>query len=222
MAENCGLHRVDYVPREPLFLGSCSINHANKNILTLRRFSHFDLSDVWLAAMAARLSCAQLLTFCFFVVTAAAAAINITLTVPSGTSNHGNPSLLCTPIQWTDIVVFFLGNYVAHAATVHSFHGESAAMKVLNTFSALLFPGFALFRGLAVISSLAVFGKSELEIAARAGALGVVVRSKDWRPAAGDIVEHAVFRQSPEQTSSHGEKNSMVFIPEVQRISLSD
>jgi hypothetical protein len=57
----------------------------------------------------------------FFAVTVGAAAINVTLSLPPGTSNHGDPNLICTPVSWIDIITFFLGNYVAHAATVSSF-----------------------------------------------------------------------------------------------------
>ena len=35
---------------------------------------------------------------------------NITITVPQGTTNHGNQKLLCTPSKWTDIATFFLAN----------------------------------------------------------------------------------------------------------------
>ncbi|KAM5520282.1 hypothetical protein FOXYSP1_18706 [Fusarium oxysporum f. sp. phaseoli] len=40
--------------------------------------------------------------------------------LPPGTSNHSNPNIICFPAKWSDIAIFFLGNYVAHAATVLS------------------------------------------------------------------------------------------------------
>jgi hypothetical protein len=40
--------------------------------------------------------------------------INITISVPEGTSDHGNPNLLCTPTKWLDVLVFFFANYLAH------------------------------------------------------------------------------------------------------------
>src|SRR2546423_328016 len=51
---------------------------------------------------------------------------NITITVPNGTTDHGDPHLLCLPAKWSDIALFFFGNYLAHAATVKSLPGEPA------------------------------------------------------------------------------------------------
>lgn len=50
---------------------------------------------------------------------------NSTLPLPPGTTNHGNPKLICLPTKWTDVIVFFLGNYVAHAATIRLEPGMS-------------------------------------------------------------------------------------------------
>src|SRR2546429_9111725 len=65
---------------------------------------------------------------------------NITITAPDGTSNHGDPRLLCTPTRWSDIMIFFLGNYVAHAATVKPLPGEPTLHLLFNQLFALLFP----------------------------------------------------------------------------------
>lgn len=43
---------------------------------------------------------------------------NMTILAPQETSDHGDPRILCTPTRTTDVASFFLGNYVAHAATV--------------------------------------------------------------------------------------------------------
>ncbi|KAE9380794.1 hypothetical protein N431DRAFT_552886 [Stipitochalara longipes BDJ] len=129
-----------------------------------------------------------------FVTSAAAAAINITITVPEGTTNHGNKNLLCTPTSWTDIVVFFLGNYVAHAATVPSFHGESWIQPAVDRGHAVLAPGYGLFRGICMLLTLAIFGKSELEVASRAQAIFMVTRGDDWKPQDGDVIPNSLLR----------------------------
>jgi hypothetical protein len=72
---------------------------------------------------------------------------NITLTVPDGTSTDGDPNLLCTPTRWTDIIIFFLGNYVAHAATAITLPGERWEVAALTAIGALLFPTSGVFRG---------------------------------------------------------------------------
>jgi hypothetical protein len=87
---------------------------------------------------------------------------NITLTVPDGTSTHGKPNLLCTPTRWTDIVIFFLGNYVAHhahAATAISLPGEKWDMKALTAMGPLLFPTSGIFRGADTYSLLLSEGR---------------------------------------------------------------
>ncbi|PMD52780.1 uncharacterized protein K444DRAFT_542740 [Hyaloscypha bicolor E] len=119
---------------------------------------------------------------------------NITFTVPDGTSTHGEPNLLCTPTQWTDIIFFFLGNYVAHAATAITLPGERWQVAVATAAGALFFPTSGVFRGIARITSFAVFGKNDIYTAARAGALCMVVRSRDWRPNAGDEAQYALCR----------------------------
>jgi hypothetical protein len=45
-----------------------------------------------------------------------------------------------------------------------------------------------------MIKSFAKFGKTDLHTAARAGALCMVVRSRDWRPKAGDEAQYGVCR----------------------------
>ncbi|MCJ1427915.1 hypothetical protein MMC29_005821, partial [Sticta canariensis] len=101
---------------------------------------------------------------------------NGNVTLPVGVSNHGDPNLLCSPAKWTDIVIFFLGNYFAHAATIRSSPGDSIYVSTINAVSALFFPASGIRRGLAGVFSLAKFGRTDLQIAARAGALCSVVR----------------------------------------------
>ncbi|KAF2676641.1 hypothetical protein K458DRAFT_321640, partial [Lentithecium fluviatile CBS 122367] len=133
------------------------------------------------------------------VLTSAATALplqNITLPLPVGTSNHGTPGLLCTPTKWTDIALFFLFNYVAHAATVLTRPGERSDDSVVSVIGCLLFPVMGLYRGIEAIFSGAVFvKKDDLRKAARSGALCMVVRGNDWRPVGGEEVGGAVFRR---------------------------
>src|SRR6187549_2753147 len=50
-------------------------------------------------------------------------------------------NLLCRPARWTDVIVFYLANYVTHAATVISRPGERPGLVVLGILTAILFPG---------------------------------------------------------------------------------
>lgn len=120
----------------------------------------------------------------FFIITsvctlvaAETALTNITITVAEGTTNHRDPRLLCRPTRWTDIMVFYLGNYIVHAATTTSLPGESPCDRLVAICCALLFPSSSVVRAMNAILSHPVSGKHDLETAARAGALCTVIRN---------------------------------------------
>ncbi|PVH91721.1 hypothetical protein DM02DRAFT_663687 [Periconia macrospinosa] len=75
-------------------------------------------------------------------VSANAALKNITLSLPEGTTDHGDPGLLCTPTKWTDLFTFFLGNFAAHAASIKFLPGERGVDMVPTIILSLLFPAF--------------------------------------------------------------------------------
>lgn len=101
--------------------------------------------------------------------------------LPPGLSNHGNPDLICRQTRWSDYLVFFLGNYVAHAATLVSRPGDSMFAGILNIIMALLFPVTGVRRGFGALSTFAVRpGSSDLRQAARAGALCQVVLNREY------------------------------------------
>jgi hypothetical protein len=121
---------------------------------------------------------------------------NITNTTSSGALN--NDGLNCVPASWTDIASFFVGNYFAHAATVKLYPGESTLPTLLALVCSLLFPASGLLRGLNGIVRHARFRKknpkSDYQTAAAAGALCMVVRTKSWRPCAGDKILDVILR----------------------------
>lgn len=103
--------------------------------------------------------------------------------LPPRAFNHGDPRLLCTPTTLKDIVLVFSANYLAHVATVKLVPGARMSSIILTSLYALVFPYSGLTRGLESIFRRAVFSKTDLEMAAQAGALCIVVRSHDWYPA---------------------------------------
>ncbi|KAH6677092.1 hypothetical protein B0J14DRAFT_583468 [Halenospora varia] len=132
-----------------------------------------------------------------------ASLVSINITVPNGTTTHGNPHLICPPATWVNIFVFFLGNYFAHAGTVTTRPGASMMEGVSVIVLALLFPATGLYRGCTMIynaiscDSLPKFTRwifhlrdieeensiqKELRTAARAGALCTLRRTKRWLP----------------------------------------
>ncbi|ORY02673.1 hypothetical protein BCR34DRAFT_605506 [Clohesyomyces aquaticus] len=138
---------------------------------------------------------------------------NFTVSLPEGTRNHGNPRLICTPTEWTDVATFFLGNYITHALTVVILPGEEPLSYITNALRSLLFPAFGAYRGLRAISvgymtlrklvkrgwprgtpfkrlfHAETWEENELQIARRSGALCMIVRSSEWEPMDGDEIQ---------------------------------
>ncbi|CZR56266.1 uncharacterized protein PAC_06154 [Phialocephala subalpina] len=127
---------------------------------------------------------------------------NITIPLPNGTSNHGTPGLLCTPTRWTDIVIFYLANYAAHAVTTRSLPGEGNSSVAMTVVIALFFPAAGAFRGILGIVSLAIFRSNDLEKAARAGALCMVIRTPEWKPQDRDKLHNTILRLPLPESSS--------------------
>jgi hypothetical protein len=113
----------------------------------------------------------------------ATASENFTLIVPNGTTNHGDPNLLCTPTTWSSSFIFFAANYIAHAITVKQVPGEDLVQYSFAILAAVFYPYVGLGRGLESIFRRAIFYRSDaIKMATRAGALCIVVRSRSWKP----------------------------------------
>ncbi|KAH8585885.1 hypothetical protein B0O99DRAFT_705576 [Bisporella sp. PMI_857] len=135
---------------------------------------------------------------------------NITITVPEGTSNHGDPDILCVPSKWTDIFLFYAVNYLAHAVTVKAFPGEKLEETAYDIAMAFIYPYSGLLRGIEAITRRAAWCRgNELQRAARAGALCVVVRNSAWQPLNGQIVSGCEICKAPDYSNRE--------IPAVQR-----
>ncbi|PQE27883.1 pogo transposable element protein [Rutstroemia sp. NJR-2017a BBW] len=127
---------------------------------------------------------------------------NVTIPLPVGTSNHGTPGLLCNPATWFDVLTFYLVNYAAHAVTTRSLPGERRYSLTRTIMMALFFPAAGAFRGILGIASLAVLQKTDLEKAASAGALCMVIRTPEWKPHRGDKLCNTIIRGPLRKSSS--------------------
>ena len=85
-----------------------------------------------------------------------------------------NCRVLCKPAKWTDVAVFYIGNYLARAATVRSRPGQTSLFSFSIMLLVLLYPTTGLVPGIEDTCRLAVLGKTPLQEAARAGALFMV------------------------------------------------
>jgi hypothetical protein len=139
---------------------------------------------------------------------------NVTVLLPVGTSYHGPPGLLCTPATWTDVFIFYVVNYAAHAVTTRSLPGEQRYSVARTIMMALFFPAAGAFRGILGIASLAVLRSTCLEKAASAGALCMVIRTPEWKPQHNDELYNTIVRrplQKPESSSqSHNINKDMI------------
>ncbi|KDR76181.1 hypothetical protein GALMADRAFT_225856 [Galerina marginata CBS 339.88] len=132
----------------------------------------------------------EVLSFPFFVSahplnTSALAPTPTTNTwLPEGATNHGDPKLICTSASWFTVASFILANYVAHAATTHTFPGERLQHQLMAMLTSMMYPGAGVVRGLTGIARgiLALRGRTELQVAAAAGALCMLIRTEDWTP----------------------------------------
>jgi hypothetical protein len=100
-------------------------------------------------------------------------------------------------------VIFYFGNYFAHAATVQTYPRESLRSTIQALVLALLFPAAGISRGLTTIIRCAKRQKTPLQIAARAGALCMVVRTKEWQPLTGEPpIDGIIVRSSMKAVQS--------------------
>ena len=108
---------------------------------------------------------------------------NITIEVPNGTTTHGDS--FCIPPTRVDIMNFLLFNCIAHGATVVSYPGELSSFTVSIILAAIFFPTTGVKRAFNLIirhPRPPMTTKSDLEVAARSGALCMLVRSSNWKP----------------------------------------
>lgn len=115
------------------------------------------------------------------------ALILLVLFAPHAQSNGLPSSLSCTPqkgsnenvccrkAKWEDVLLFFLSNYVAHAASTRTQPGQSNFSSLLTVIMALLFPMSGALRGAQAIATRAALADTDLQTAARAGALCAIV-----------------------------------------------
>jgi hypothetical protein len=103
--------------------------------------------------------------------------------------------IICFAIPWYKVTVFFLVNYIAHVATIMPFPGQGKLLAFLDFLTAVFLPYSGLWRGASAIWRSSWFSwrcwsewkdknknYNQLDEAARAGALAVIIRSELWFP----------------------------------------
>ena len=144
-------------------------------------------------------------TLCFLGVAAGRPTRNVTLQVPYGTTDHGDPDLLCIPPTWIDIASFLLFNYIAHGATVVSYPGDSSTFG--DVVIAILLPITGVKQSLnSIFRHPRLTAKNDLEVAARSGALCMLMRTQNWKPQKGNNIRNVLINDPGNIFSRRGRK----------------
>ena len=144
-------------------------------------------------------------TLCFLGVAASRPTQNVTLQGPYGTTDHGDPDSLCIPPTWMDIASFILFNYIAHGATIVSNPGGSSTFG--GVMVAILLPITGVKRAFnSILRHPRLTAKNDLEVAARSGALCMLIRKQGWKPRKGDDIRNALINNPGDIFSRPGRK----------------
>ncbi|KAF2178075.1 hypothetical protein K469DRAFT_719226 [Zopfia rhizophila CBS 207.26] len=123
---------------------------------------------------------------------------NVTISI--AVIDHGNPNLLCTPAQAPTILFFYIANYLAHVATVKSYPAETMTELSVAVILALFFPSSGIIRALdSIFRHSRLKNTNDLQKAARAGALCMVVRTRAWPPKPGDLIRDVEIKETAAQ-----------------------
>jgi hypothetical protein len=108
------------------------------------------------------------------------ASTNSTVNLPPGTTDHGQAGLICVPASWLDIVLFFLTNYVAHAATIVTYPGQPMLETTVRIIIAIFIPIASMQRTVPlIINHASTILRDPLRRAVNSGAMITVVKLED-------------------------------------------
>ena len=145
---------------------------------------------------------------------------------PAGNSTiapvNNDPSIHCTRTNWFDVCWFLFTNYVLHALSVRSLPGENAYASTVFKLCCLLIPYTGLRRGLSLISRATNLTGNDLQAAARANALCMVIRKSDWRPRAGDEIDGCQLKVQGSGATPGGELGGKNNLEKIESVGPSD
>ena len=97
--------------------------------------------------------------------------------------------VVCSSTNWYDLVWFYFANYILHALSVRALPGENQFTSLAFKLVCLLIPYTGLRRGLCLVARASNLTRHDLQAAARANALCMVIRGDNWRPRNEDEIE---------------------------------
>ena len=93
--------------------------------------------------------------------------------------------VVCKPTTWHDVIVFLLGNFVAHVATISQTPGAKWYISLQWSLIALLLPFVTLTSSVWKLCDHFSTGGNDFKNAYAARALVVVIRTPEWKPDSG-------------------------------------
>lgn len=130
------------------------------------------------------------------------------VTCPAPLVMPENPSenFYCREPKWTDVLVFFLANIIAHAATVPPSPGNNITDNIEMALISLFLPYYGVGRAASIIRRGAIWETNPLQRAARAGALCTIDR---YRTATADRGELPTQRRA---VGPHTNQNYLAYV----------
>ena len=113
---------------------------------------------------------------------------------------HSVTEVTCVSSDFRSVLIFFLANYVAHAATVPSVAGCST-ISVVWIIGSLFYPFFGLIRSIILLYDYSL-AKDQIGKAISQSAVMVAARSEDWVPrfTRDELIYVGLCREFPENT----------------------
>ncbi|KAL8726171.1 MAG: hypothetical protein Q9166_006888 [cf. Caloplaca sp. 2 TL-2023] len=124
------------------------------------------------------------------------------------TTETDGSEVWCESSQWYDVLWFFFANFLLHALSVRSLPGESYVSSTVFKICCLLVPYTGVRRGLCLILRASNLAGNDLQSAARANALCMVIRGPEWRPRDGQIIEGCSIEAPPKSKKKRKRKKT--------------
>lgn len=115
---------------------------------------------------------------------------------PPGNIVFTSAGMCVRPAPWTQILSFFVTNYIARIATFKKTSGYEGSRDYFRTIVSLFVPFFGISEAASTIARGSRFlGKDEIGQALHAGTLCIVQRKQSWKPKNGDVIRGCTFEE---------------------------
>lgn len=120
--------------------------------------------------------------------------------LPLHSDDDSDSITICIPADFKSVLLFFIANYVVHAATVPSVPG-TPAISVVWIIGSIFYPFFGLIRSIILLLDYSL-AKDQIGKAFSQRAVIVAARSKDWVPrfTRDELIYVGLLREFPENT----------------------